>query len=61
MFCENNQILKINNKDWYVETNTGFDGPFTTEEEATSFLDLMKLSSAARVEFAGLQYTPLEN
>ena len=61
MFYENTQILKINNKDWYVETNTGFDGPFKSEEEATNFLDLMRCSSAARVEFAGLQYTPLEN
>lgn len=61
MFCENAQMLKINNKDWYVETKTGFDGPFKTEEEASSFLDLMRCSSAARVEFAGLQYTPLEN
>lgn len=60
MYSKNQQILKINSKDWYVETKTGFDGPFASEEEATTFLDLVKCSNAARVEFAGLQYTPLE-
>ena len=60
MANQSSQILKINSKDWYVETKTGYDGPFLTEEEAESFLDLVKCSNAARVEFAGLQYTPLE-
>ncbi len=54
------QIVKISNTGWYVETRTGFDGPFESEKEATTFLDLIKSSNAARVEFAGLQYTPLE-
>ena len=61
MASQHSQILKINSKDWYVETKTGYDGPFPSEEEAESFLDLVKCSNAARVEFAGLQYTPLEN
>ena len=54
------KIVKISNTGWYVETRTGFDGPFESEKEATTFLDLIKSSHAARVEFAGLQYTPLE-
>lgn len=51
------QIVKISNTGWYVETKTGFDGPFDTEKEASSFLDLIKSTNAARDEFAGLQYT----
>jgi hypothetical protein len=61
MQSKNSQIVKINNIGWYVETKTGFDGPFDSEKEAGTFLDLIKSSNAARVEFAGLQYTPMEN
>lgn len=60
MSNKNSQIVKINNNGWYIETRTGFDGPFDSEQEATVFLNLIKSSDAARVEFAGLQYTPLE-
>lgn len=56
----NSQIVKINNTGWYIETKTGFDGPFESEKEASTFLDLIKVSNAARVEFAGLQYTPAD-
>ena len=57
MQSKNSQIVKISNTGWYVETKTGFDGPFDSEKEADTFLDLIKVSNAARVEFAGLQYT----
>ena len=58
----NIQMLKINNKNWYVETKTGYDGPFESKEEAEKFQNLLKRSNAARIEFAGLQYTtPLES
>ena len=60
MSNKNSQIVKINNNGWYIETRTGFDGPFDSEQEATVFLNLIKSSDAARVEFAGLQYTPIE-
>ena len=53
-------IVQISGKNWYVETRTGFDGPFTSEKEASDFLNLIKSSNAARMEFAGLDYTPLE-
>ena len=54
------QVVKINQNGWYVETRTGFDGPFSSEKEASTFLNLVRASDAARVEFAGLQYTPAE-
>lgn len=59
MQSENPQIVKISNKGWYVETRIGFDGPFESINEAITFLNLLKTSNAARVEFAGLQYTPI--
>ena len=54
------QVVKISSNGWYVETRTGFDGPFDSEQEASVFLNLIKSSDAARIEFAGLQYTPLD-
>jgi len=60
MQSENLQIVKISGNDWYVETRTGLDGPFESVKEATTFLELMKCSNAARIEFAGLQYTPID-
>lgn len=60
MSGKNTQVVKINQNGWYVETRTGFDGPFSSEQEASTFLNLVKASDAARVEFAGLQYTPME-
>ncbi|MDX1284254.1 MAG: hypothetical protein R3182_04540 [Draconibacterium sp.] len=58
MSGKNSQIVKINKNGWYVETRTGFDGPFSSEKEASIFLNLIKASDAARMEFAGLQFTP---
>ena len=60
MLAKNSQVVKINQNGWYVETRTGFDGPFSSEKEASRFLNLIKASDAARMEFAGLQYTPME-
>lgn len=60
MLAKNSQVVKINQNGWYVETRTGFDGPFSSEKEASTFLNLIKASDAARMEFAGLQYTPME-
>lgn len=54
------QIHRASNKNWYVETRTGLDGPFDSEKDAIIFLDLIKSSNAARVEFAGLQYSPID-
>lgn len=60
MQSKNSQIVKISSNGWYVETAMGFDGPFDSQSEATVFLDLIKSSNAARVECAGLQYSPLD-
>lgn len=54
------QVYKVSNIGWYVETRTGLDGPFDSEKDAIIFLDLIKSSNAARVEFAGLQYSPID-
>lgn len=51
------KIIKIGPSSWYVETRTGLDGPFDSPEGAVTFQDLIKRSNAARVEFAGLQYS----
>ena len=60
MQSNNSKVHRVSNSAWYVETRTGLDGPFDTEKEAVSFLDLIKCSNAARVEFAGLQYSPAD-
>lgn len=60
MAFNNSQVVKISSNGWYVETRTGFDGPFDSEQEASEFLTLIKSSDAARVEFAGLQYSPVD-
>lgn len=54
-------IIKINGENWYVETKTGFDGPFSSKEEASDFISLVNISNAARIEFAGLDYAPAES
>ena len=58
MISCNPQIVNIMNQKWYVESQTGLDGPFETEKEASVFLRLVQSSNAARMEFAGLQYSP---
>ena len=58
MNSKNAQIINIMNKNWYVETQTGLEGPFKTKNEAAIFLNLIKCSDAARMEFAGLAFTP---
>lgn len=45
---------------WYIETRTGYDGPFEDKSEANQFLRLLISAEAARCEFAGLQFTPCD-
>jgi len=53
---QNDQIVKVNNR-WYVETRTGFEGPFYKLDEAREYLLLSNTAKAARmVEFAGLSF-----
>ncbi len=49
-------IIKINNQ-WFIETRTGYDGPFDDKDEAKKYLSLLKDCDAARAEFAGLQFS----
>ena len=51
------RIIKISGY-WYIETRTGYDGPFDDKAEARQFLNLLINTEAARNEFAGLQFIP---
>ena len=53
------RIIKISGN-WYIETHTGYDGPFDNKSEANLFLSLLRSTEAARNEFAGLQFIPTE-
>lgn len=53
------RIKKISGN-WYIETRTGYDGPFENKLEASQFLSLLKCTEAARSEFAGLQFVPYD-
>lgn len=52
------RIIEIKNK-WFIETRTGYDGPFESKDEAKRYLRLLKDCDAARSEFAGLEFSPL--
>jgi len=54
----NERIININQQ-WFIETRTGYDGPFKNKDEAKKFLKLLKSCDAARAEFAGLQFSPI--
>lgn len=47
------RVLKLVDS-WYVETKTGYDGPFESYDEAETFLRLSDTAEVARMEFAGL-------
>ena len=51
------RTIKIREK-WFIETRTGYDGPFDNEDEAKNYLRLLKSCDAARCEFAGLDFSP---
>jgi len=56
MASHKDRIIKIQEQ-WYIETRTGYDGPFKFEQEAKKYLNLLKSCDAARSEFAGLQFS----
>lgn len=56
---KNNAIVKIKEY-WYVETRTGYEGPFDSHNEARKYLKLSNAADAARLEFAGLAYSALD-
>jgi hypothetical protein len=42
---------------WYVQTQTNYEGPFDSYDEAETYLRLTQTVEAARMEFAGLAMT----
>ena len=56
MFFQKNKNKFVERNDlWYIETQTGFEGPFDTRYEAQRYLSLCDRADIARVEFAGLE------
>ena len=53
---QKNRLIERNNL-WYVETETGFEGPFDTQRQAQDFMRLRDRADVARVEFMGLDDT----
>lgn len=51
------RVLKLVDS-WYVETRTGYDGPFESYDEAEAFARLSQTVEAARLEFGGLALSP---
>ena len=58
MTSKHPQIFNVMNKGWYVETQTGLDGPFESEQAAAARLDTVKNDLNSPLQFAGLQFTP---
>lgn len=56
--AESDRLIKISDS-WYIETRTGYDGPFDNKLEARQFLTLLKNTEAARNSFSGLQFRGL--
>lgn len=52
---DSGQIIKISGC-WYIQSKTGYDGPFDDKSEARQFLTLLKHTEAARNELAGLHF-----
>jgi hypothetical protein len=56
MFFGKQQFRVIErNRLWYVETQTGYEGPFKTSMEAKQYKRLRERVDMARVEFAGFE------
>jgi len=49
--ADNERVLKLVDS-WYIETRTGYDGPFDSYEEAQVFIRLSRTADAARLEMA---------
>lgn len=58
MHFSEQRMIQISSNKWYIETRTGYDGPFDTEDEAKKYLSLLRSCDAARDEFAGLEFSP---
>jgi hypothetical protein len=45
---DNSALYFVRRNGWFVSTPTGAEGPFTSEEDAIRYADLMRAVSAAR-------------
>lgn len=45
--ADNERVLKLVDS-WYIETRTGYDGPFDSYEEAQVYIRLSQAADAAR-------------
>jgi len=54
-FNKNRDRVIERNQLWYVETESGYEGPFNHFSDAREFLRLKQKADSARVEFAGLE------
>ena len=53
-FLKNQHRVIERNRLWYVETPTGYEGPFQDQAEARAFARVRRSADFARVEFADL-------
>lgn len=53
-FKKNEQRLIERNHLWYLETPTGYEGPFETEVEAATFARIRTRADFARMELVDL-------
>jgi hypothetical protein len=53
-FKKNEQRLIERNRLWYLETSTGYEGPFESEAEAQAFARIRRSADFARMELADL-------
>lgn len=58
MYFSEQRIVKIDSTKWYIETRTGYDGPFDSQNEAQEFLALLQSCEAVHTEFSGLEFSP---
>ena len=53
-FLKNHYRVLEQNRLWYVETPTGYEGPFDDKQEAKTFARLRRNADFARLEVADL-------
>ena len=54
------KIIQLNGGAWYIESRTGYEGPFESKKEAEYYAALIQSAEAARCEFAGLAFNKLQ-
>jgi len=52
------RIVHINHEKWFVETRTGYAGPYLNKQEAKRYLELLQAIERIPNEFSGLEFSP---